>query len=90
MSMGKDGLGKAVTRSAPVHWGWRVAVALILMIPLLAASGGRGAVAQDEAGPLKIAVLFPFTGDLSDFGPPFLHQRGRWGQRPANRAGAGR
>ncbi|MCD6032437.1 MAG: Extracellular ligand-binding receptor [Thermomicrobiales bacterium] len=53
-------------------WNLRVVTALILIVPLLATLLGPSARAQDEAGPLRIAVLFPFTGDLSDFGPPFL------------------
>ena len=39
-------------------------------MPLLASLGAPGAGAQDVA-PLKIGTLFPFTGDLSDFGPGF-------------------
>jgi ABC-type branched-subunit amino acid transport system substrate-binding protein len=50
----------------------RGVVALILIVPLLATLLGPSARAQDEAGPLRVAVLFPFTGDLSDFGDPFL------------------
>ena len=46
--------------------------ALILIVPLLTTLLGPSARAQDEAGPLRIAALFPFTGDLSDFGQPFL------------------
>ncbi len=49
-----------------------VVAALILIVPLLATLLGPSAHAQDEAGPLRIAVLFPFTGDLSDFGDPVL------------------
>jgi ABC-type branched-subunit amino acid transport system substrate-binding protein len=49
-----------------------VFAALMLAVPLLAAVGAPSASAQDEAGPLKIGALFPFTGDLSDFGPAFL------------------
>src|SRR3712207_8481252 len=45
-----------------------VVAALILIVPLLTTVLGPSARAQDEAGPLRIAVLFPFTGDLSDFG----------------------
>ncbi len=60
--------------------GWRVSssvkrgvvAALILIVPLIATLLGPSARAQDETGPLRIAVLFPFTGDLSDFGDPFL------------------
>ncbi|MCC2630091.1 MAG: Extracellular ligand-binding receptor [Thermomicrobiales bacterium] len=50
----------------------RGVVALVLIVPLLTTLLGPSARAQDEAGPLRIAVLFPFTGDLSDFGQPFL------------------
>jgi branched-chain amino acid transport system substrate-binding protein len=51
----------------------RGAVALlILIVPLLTTLLGPTARAQDETGPLRVAVLFPFTGDLSDFGQPFL------------------
>jgi ABC-type branched-subunit amino acid transport system substrate-binding protein len=46
--------------------------ALALLMPLLATQVAPLASAQDEAGPLRIAALFPFTGDLSDFGPPFI------------------
>jgi ABC-type branched-subunit amino acid transport system substrate-binding protein len=49
-----------------------VVAALILIVPLIATLLGPSARAQDETGPLRIAVLFPFTGDLSDFGDPFL------------------
>jgi ABC-type branched-subunit amino acid transport system substrate-binding protein len=42
------------------------------MVAMLAAPVVPSVRAQDETGPLKIAALFPFTGDLSDFGPPFL------------------
>lgn len=52
---------------------WRLSAALLLVIPLLlTVSLGSGSVqAQDE--PLKIGTLFPFTGDLSDFGPAFFN-----------------
>lgn len=52
---------------------WRLGAALLLVIPLLLTVGlGSGGVqAQDE--PLKIGTLFPFTGDLSDFGPAFFN-----------------
>jgi len=53
-------------------WKRGVVAALILIVPLLTTLLGQSARAQDEAGPLRIAVLFPFTGDLSDFGEPFL------------------
>jgi branched-chain amino acid transport system substrate-binding protein len=60
--------------------GWRVpssakrgvVAALILIAPLFTTLLGPSARAQDASGPLRIAVLFPFTGDLSDFGEPFL------------------
>jgi ABC-type branched-subunit amino acid transport system substrate-binding protein len=42
----------------------------MLIIPLFAAFSGGQASAQDAA-PLKIGTLFPFTGDLSEFGPEF-------------------
>jgi ABC-type branched-subunit amino acid transport system substrate-binding protein len=72
MSTGKCRHGGATAWGAPGRWGWRVVAALMLIVPLLASQGTRVADAQDETGPLRIAVLFPFTGDLSDFGPPFL------------------
>jgi branched-chain amino acid transport system substrate-binding protein len=53
-------------------WKRGVIASLILIVPLLTTLLGQSAHAQDEAGPLRIAVLFPFTGDLSDFGEPFL------------------
>ena len=51
---------------------WRVVVALLLILSLFVIQTAQSARAQDESGPLRIAALFPFTGDLSDFGPPFL------------------
>lgn len=54
-------------------WKRGVVAALILIVPLLATLLGPSARAQDEAGPLRIGALFPFTGDLSDFGPGFLN-----------------
>ena len=56
-------------QSAPA---WRVVATFILLISLLAAQGVASSRAQDEAGALRIGALFPFTGDLSDFGPAFL------------------
>lgn len=53
------------------RWGWRMLATLLLVIPLVAAIGGGQASAQGEPGPLKIGTLFPFTGDLSEFGPEF-------------------
>jgi ABC-type branched-subunit amino acid transport system substrate-binding protein len=58
--------------SAPSSVKRGVVAALILIVPLLATLVGPSARAQDEVGPLRVAVLFPFTGDLSDFGQPFL------------------
>ena len=48
---------------------WRLSLALVLIVPMLLAVPFRGVAAQDES--LKIGTLFPFTGDLSDFGPAF-------------------
>lgn len=48
---------------------WRLGAALLLVIPMLMAVSFSAVQAQDE--PLKIGTLFPFTGDLSDFGPAF-------------------
>lgn len=48
---------------------WRLGAAMLLVIPMLLSISLGGAQAQDE--PLKIGTLFPFTGDLSDFGPAF-------------------
>jgi ABC-type branched-subunit amino acid transport system substrate-binding protein len=65
-------------RETPTLWSvrssWKrgVVAALILIVPLLTTLVGPSARAQDEVGPLRIAALFPFTGDLSDFGQPFL------------------
>lgn len=70
MSFRKRLQGNGAARSASRLIGWRVIAALMLMIPLLATQGTPGAGAQDAA-PLKIGALFPFTGDLSDFGPGF-------------------
>ena len=72
MSIGGYHRRKTTARSVDSLWNWRVVGALMLIVPLLATIGGSNAGAQDEAGPLRIAVLFPFTGDLSDFGQPFL------------------
>jgi ABC-type branched-subunit amino acid transport system substrate-binding protein len=49
-----------------------VIAALMLVVPLFAGAMSAGTAAQDEAGPLKIGALFPFTGNLSDFGPRFM------------------
>ena len=39
----------------------------VLLVPLLAACGGDDDDSGDDAEPLKIGLLLPFTGDLSDF-----------------------
>jgi ABC-type branched-subunit amino acid transport system substrate-binding protein len=54
-------------------WSWRVVATLTLAVALLVAQGGLIASAQEDAQPLRIGALFPFTGDLSDFGPGFLN-----------------
>ena len=43
-----------------------VALALMLVAPLVASPTTH---AQDEVEALKVGVIMPFTGDLSDFGP---------------------
>jgi branched-chain amino acid transport system substrate-binding protein len=72
MSIGRFRRISTATLRASHHWGLRAIAALMLLVPLAVTHAGEGARAQDEAGPLRIAVLFPFTGDLSDFGQPFL------------------
>ena len=72
MSIGQFRRKSTATWSVSRCWGLRAIAALMLLVPLVATYAGEGARAQDEAGPLRIAVLFPFTGDLSDFGQPFL------------------
>ena len=72
MSIGRYRRDTAVPSSARSRGKWRVVSALMLIVPLLVSLGGLSAGAQDEPGPLRIAVLFPFSGDLSDFGQPFL------------------
>ena len=72
MSLSSLPQGMAAVRSAHSAWKRGLVAALILIVPLLATILGPSARAQDEAGPLRIAVLFPFSGDLSDFGDPFL------------------
>jgi ABC-type branched-subunit amino acid transport system substrate-binding protein len=72
MSMSSYFQETPVVRSVRPHWKRAVVAALILIVPFLTTILGPSARAQDEAGPLRIAVLFPFTGDLSDFGQPFL------------------
>jgi ABC-type branched-subunit amino acid transport system substrate-binding protein len=42
------------------------------MTSLFGTAAVPSAGAQDEAEPLRIGALFPFTGDLSDFGPRFM------------------
>jgi branched-chain amino acid transport system substrate-binding protein len=72
MSIGRFCQNNTATWWASHRWGVRAIAALMLLVPLAVTHVGEGARAQDEAGPLRIAVLFPFTGDLSDFGQPFL------------------
>ena len=72
MAMGKH------RREATGAWrtwarqGWRMVATLALVLPLLAVQASSSARAQDAVAPLKIGALFPFSGDLSDFGPAFL------------------
>jgi branched-chain amino acid transport system substrate-binding protein len=66
-----------------IHWGrtrargerargrWRIVAALALMMSLVGTAAAPSVGAQD-AEPLRIGTLFPFTGDLSDFGPNFM------------------
>jgi branched-chain amino acid transport system substrate-binding protein len=72
MSIGRFRQNNTATWWASHRWGVRAIAALMLLVPLAVTDVGEGARAQDEAEPLRIAVLFPFTGDLSDFGQPFL------------------
>src|SRR5215207_9951304 len=72
MSIGRFCRINVATWCSSGRWGLRAIAALMLLIPLVAIQAGEGVRAQDEAGPLRIAVLLPFTGDLSDFGQPFL------------------
>lgn len=72
MLIGQFRQNTTATWCASRRWGLRATAALLLLVPLVATYAGEGARAQDEAEPLRIAVLFPFTGDLSDFGQPFL------------------
>jgi branched-chain amino acid transport system substrate-binding protein len=73
MSMSRYRLETSAVSSMRSSWKRGVVAAVILIVPLLATILGPSARAQDDAGPLRIAVLFPFTGDLSDFGEPFLN-----------------
>jgi branched-chain amino acid transport system substrate-binding protein len=73
MSIGRFRQETTAVWRAPSFWKRGAVAALILIVPLLTTLLGSSARAQDDAGPLKIAVLFPFTGDLSDFGQPFLN-----------------
>ncbi|MGH2615160.1 MAG: ABC transporter substrate-binding protein [Thermomicrobiales bacterium] len=52
--------------------GWRTVATVALTLSMLAIPAGASVGAQDAA-PLRIGALFPFTGDLSDFGPGFLN-----------------
>jgi branched-chain amino acid transport system substrate-binding protein len=72
MSMSRYRRETFAVSSMRSSWKRGVVAALMLIVPLLTTLLGPSARAQDEVGPLRIAVLFPFTGDLSDFGEPFL------------------
>ena len=72
MSMSRYRQETSAMSSMRSSWKRGVVAALFLIVPLLTTLLGPSARAQDEAGPLRVAVLFPFTGDLSDFGDPFL------------------
>src|SRR5687768_13642116 len=72
MSMGRFRQNSTAKWWGLHRWAVRAVAVLLLLVPLAVTNAGQGARAQDEAGPLRIAVLFPFTGDLSDFGQPFL------------------
>ncbi|MGH2560539.1 MAG: ABC transporter substrate-binding protein [Thermomicrobiales bacterium] len=48
-------------------------VVATLIGPMIAGLGTMRANAQGEVEPLKLGVLLPFTGDLSDFGPPMFN-----------------
>ena len=74
MSIGRFRQETTAVWRAPSFWKRGAVAALILIVPLLTTLLGPSARAQDDAGPLKIAVLFPFTGDLSDFGAAFPQQ----------------
>ena len=49
---------------------WLLVLAAVVMVAAVAVGCG-GDDDEDEGGALKIGLLFPFTGDLSDFGPAF-------------------
>lgn len=53
-------------------WLWIVALAAVALIAL-AACGEEEEGPPTAEGPLKIGILVPFTGDLSDFGPAFFN-----------------
>ena len=55
------------------RWMWRAIAAVAILMPLLTISAVPNSLAQDDSEPLRIAILFPFSGDLSDFGPPFAN-----------------
>jgi branched-chain amino acid transport system substrate-binding protein len=59
--------------SVPSSWKRGAVAVLLLVVPLLTTILGPSARAQGDAGPLRIGALLPFTGDLSDFGDPFLN-----------------
>jgi len=50
----------------------RVVAATAVAVPMVAGLAFQSGAAQDGE-PLKIGTLFPFTGDLSDFGPSFFN-----------------
>lgn len=76
------------TRSGFASGRWRWLLTLIAAAAVVAAACGgeeeeeggetpeaspRATQAPEETGALKIGVLVPFTGDLSDFGPAFFN-----------------
>ena len=72
MAMGKHRREATGAWRAWARQGWRMVATLALVLPLLAVQASSSARAQDAVAPLKIGALFPFSGDLSDFGPAFL------------------
>lgn len=48
-------------------------LATALLLPAIGVFGSLSTSAQDEVAPLKVGVLMPFTGDLSDFGPSLFN-----------------
>jgi branched-chain amino acid transport system substrate-binding protein len=72
MTLGVRRLSRAARPGRSLRQGWRTMAALLLIVPLLMAPASQLVAAQGETEPLRIGALFPFTGDLSDFGPAFL------------------